>query len=170
LVPEGRGEFRLEAGLNAVDSFNSEAAFWQHVRARLQALVSTLLTRLTMVLLAGEKATHPGFLAALRHALEGGLGVNGEGQVLVVDGEGSGGVINSAFAGARGSAQYWRWRQESPIGCEEPKIVGTSGRGIKRPKWSYSHVITTVSRRRHMCYTVRVSALHFRGVFPMEEG
>ncbi|KAI5465034.1 hypothetical protein BGZ63DRAFT_336296, partial [Mariannaea sp. PMI_226] len=111
----------LEAGLDAMGSFESEAAFWHHVRARLEALVTTLPTKLTMVLLTGEEATHPRFLGALRDALEGSLGGIGEGQALVADGEDSGGVINAAFAGARGSAQYSRWRQEAPVGCEEPE-------------------------------------------------
>lgn len=109
----------LAAGLDGINKFKSEEAFWEHIRNQLEALVSRLPTGLTMVLLTGENATHPSFLRALRDAVGDGQGRNEEGRALVMDGEG--GVINPAFASARGSAQYARWRQEAPIGCEEPK-------------------------------------------------
>ncbi|KAM0255870.1 hypothetical protein ACHAQJ_005375 [Trichoderma viride] len=124
----------LKLGLDAMDSFESEPAFWRHVRARLEALVTTLPMRLTMVLLTGEEATYPGFLGALRDALEGGLGGNGEGQALVVDGESSGSVIDAAFAAARGSAQYSRWRQEAPVGCTEPERCQHKGENYEEAK------------------------------------
>lgn len=111
----------FSAGLDAIDNFESHTAYWAHVRNRLQTLLLKLPIRLTMVLLAGEKATHTGFLISLRDALmesEYVLGDN-EGQVLVIGDEG--GVIDPVFASARGAAQYARWRQEAPIGCEEPQ-------------------------------------------------
>ncbi|KPM37523.1 hypothetical protein AK830_g9048 [Neonectria ditissima] len=104
----------LAAGLDAIGKFGSEEAFWEHVRNRLAEVVKRLPSRLTMVLLTGETATHPRFLGALRDALG-----NEVEAALVADGEG--GDINSAFANARGSAQYSRWRQEAPVGSEEPK-------------------------------------------------
>ncbi|KAH7160543.1 hypothetical protein B0J13DRAFT_128802 [Dactylonectria estremocensis] len=104
----------LTAGLDAIDKFDSEEAFWAYIRNRLEELVTRLPSRLTMVLLTGEEATHPRFLGSLRDAL-----VNGTEKALVVDGQG--GVINPAFAHARGAAQYSRWRQEAPVGCEEPE-------------------------------------------------
>ncbi|KAF7556120.1 hypothetical protein G7Z17_g1598 [Cylindrodendrum hubeiense] len=112
--------WNLSGGLDVADEFGSREEYWDFVRYRLELLVSGLPKRLTMVMLTGENATHPGFLNTLLYVLRRrgySLG-NGEDQVLVVSGEGH---VDPEYASARGAAQYARWRQEAPIGCMEVK-------------------------------------------------
>ncbi|KAI1378073.1 hypothetical protein F4677DRAFT_414369 [Hypoxylon crocopeplum] len=114
----------LEAGTDAMDRFPSPTYFWRHVRKQVQSWVGGLPTRLTQVMLVGENATEPGFLAVLKDALldyghsPGGI----EGQILLQDNQGNQETMDPVFASARGSAQYARWRQEAPIGCKERKV------------------------------------------------
>ncbi|KAF5687078.1 hypothetical protein FDENT_5551 [Fusarium denticulatum] len=110
----------LELGLAASED---KPNFWARVTERLQGFCGTVPEgfRLDTILLTGENATHPAFLQALRSALvgngylqresdnRGGISFVHEGEV----------VIDPVFASARGAAQYARWRQEAPIGCEE---------------------------------------------------
>ncbi|KAF5672421.1 chitinase [Fusarium circinatum] len=97
--------------------------FWTRVAERLQGFCDTFPEgfRLDTVLLTGENATHPAFLQALRSALVGNGYLQTEsdsrGKESFVHERGA--VIDPVFASARGAAQYARWRQEAPIGCEE---------------------------------------------------
>jgi len=100
----------LDAGLACMDKYEFAADFWAHVRARLASLARRSSTTLTKVLLAGENATEPNFLAALRDGLAGFMEVGGVEIETVAD---------PTFAGARGAALYARWRQEAPFGCRE---------------------------------------------------
>ncbi|KAF5633416.1 chitinase [Fusarium sp. NRRL 52700] len=110
----------LELGLTTLED---KTDFWVRVTERLQSFCGTAPEgfRLGTILLTGENATHPAFLQALRSALVGNAYLQREG-----DGVGEtpifhdrGAVIDPVFAAARGAAQYARWRQEAPIGCEE---------------------------------------------------
>jgi hypothetical protein len=110
----------LELGLAASED---KPNFWARVTERLQVFCDTVPKgfRLDTILLTGENATHPAFLQALRNALVGngylqGESYSGENISFVHEG---GTVIDPVFASARGAAQYARWRQEAPIGCEE---------------------------------------------------
>ncbi|KAF4991803.1 hypothetical protein FDECE_13914 [Fusarium decemcellulare] len=118
--PEPVGWFvDLKAGLDALDSgaLEPEEVFWGYVGDRLKTLVSGLPVKLTRVLLVGENSTHPTFLSTIRDVMErsGYGGYGHEGRVLVA----SDGIIDPTFSSARGAAQYARWRQEAPLGCEE---------------------------------------------------
>ncbi|EMT72289.1 hypothetical protein FOC4_g10001740 [Fusarium odoratissimum] len=110
----------LELGLATSED---KPDFWARVTDRLQGFCGTVPEgfRLDTILLTGENATHPAFLQALRSALVGNGYLQREsdsgGKVSFVH-EG-GAVIDPVFASARGAAQYARWRQEAPIGCEE---------------------------------------------------
>lgn len=118
--PNDRTFTDLELGL-ATSEDNPD--FWARVTKRLQDFCGTVphRVRLDTILLTGENATHPAFLAALRSALVG----NGYLQRERDDAEKTsfvheGGPGNDpVFASARGAAQYARWRQEAPIGCGE---------------------------------------------------
>ena len=98
----------LAVGLDATDTFELDEASMEYVRDRPGALVRKLPSRLTLVMLAGEEATHPGFLRALRNALmDSGFALSKgndesrdtEGQLLVMEGE-----VDPTFASARGTA------------------------------------------------------------------
>ncbi|KAJ0153088.1 Uncharacterized protein HZ326_4572 [Fusarium oxysporum f. sp. albedinis] len=110
----------LELGLATSED---KPDFWARVTERLQGFCGTVPEgfRLEKILLTGDNATHPAFLQALRSALVG----NGYLQRESDSGEkisfvhNGGAVIDPVFASARGAAQYARWRQEAPIGCEE---------------------------------------------------
>lgn len=97
--------------------------FWARVTERLQGFCGTVSEgfHLDTILLTGENATHPAFLQALRSAFVGNGYLQRESDSeeklsFVHDGEA---IIDPTFASARGAAQYARWRQEAPIGCEE---------------------------------------------------
>ncbi|KAH7217564.1 hypothetical protein BKA60DRAFT_621841 [Fusarium oxysporum] len=110
----------LELGLATSED---KPDFWARVTERLQGFCGTVPEgfRLETILLTGENATHPAFLQSLRSALVG----NGYLQRESDSGEkisfvhNGGAVIDPVFVSARGAAQYARWRQEAPIGCEE---------------------------------------------------
>ncbi|KAF9760967.1 hypothetical protein IL306_004035 [Fusarium sp. DS 682] len=108
----------LDAGLGACGNFDSDRAYWDHVADRLKNLLGKQPTKdpLTQVMLVGENSTHPIFLAALWDAME--HSGYGDDSMLVVKGGGDD-MISPLFASARGAAQYARWRQEAPIGCQE---------------------------------------------------
>ncbi|EXA32352.1 hypothetical protein FOVG_16398 [Fusarium oxysporum f. sp. pisi HDV247] len=110
----------LELGL-ATSEDNPD--FWARVAERLQGFCGIVPEGfwLDTILLTGENATHPAFLQALRSALVGNGFLQREsdsGEKISFVHEG-GAVIDPVFASARGAAQYARWRQEAPIGCEE---------------------------------------------------
>ncbi|GAB1316056.1 hypothetical protein MFIFM68171_06266 [Madurella fahalii] len=113
----------LGAGLDGMDDFESEVAFWARVHDRLTAVARR--TRLTRVMLVGENVTDPKFLSVLKDALAGsryavGSGeIQGEERVLVVPERDR--MVDPMFASARGAAQYARWRQEAPFGCREQR-------------------------------------------------
>ncbi|WZH49523.1 chitinase [Fusarium acuminatum] len=110
----------LELGLAASEDKHD---FWARVTKRLQDFCGTVPKgfHLDTILLTGENATHPAFLEALQSALIGNGYLqresNTEGEIAFVHEGGAG--IDPVFASARGAAQYARWRQEAPIGCEE---------------------------------------------------
>ncbi|KAH6957323.1 hypothetical protein DER45DRAFT_540072 [Fusarium avenaceum] len=110
----------LELGL-ATSEDNPD--FWARVTKRLHSFCVTVPKefRLDTILLTGENATHPAFLEALQSALVGNgylqNGSDSRGEISFVhEGEAR---SDPVFASARGAAQYARWRQEAPIGCEE---------------------------------------------------
>ncbi|KAF5593124.1 chitinase [Fusarium pseudoanthophilum] len=109
----------LELGLATSED---KPDFWARVTERLQGFCGTVPQgfRLDTILLTGENATHPAFLQALRSALVGNGYLQRESdsreKPLIHEGVA---VIDPVFASARGAAQYARWRQEVPIGCEE---------------------------------------------------
>ncbi|KAF5557650.1 chitinase [Fusarium phyllophilum] len=110
----------LELGLATSED---KRDFWASVTERLQGFCGTVpeAFRLDTILLTGENATHPAFLQALRSALVGNRYLQREsdsGENISSAHEGEA-VVDPVFAGARGAAQYARWRQEAPIGCEE---------------------------------------------------
>lgn len=110
----------LDLGLSTAED---NPDFWVRVTERLRGFCGTVPKgfRLDTILLTGENATHPAFLQALRIALIGNRYLQREsdsrGKIKFVHEGGE--VIDPAFASARGAAQYARWRQEAPIGCEE---------------------------------------------------
>ena len=110
----------LELGLATSDD---KPDFWTRVTDKLQGFGATVPEGFLIdtILLTGENATHPAFLQALRSAFVGNgylqAGKDDWGPLSFVhEGEA---VVNPVFASARGAAQYARWRQEAPIGCEE---------------------------------------------------
>ncbi|KAF5718961.1 hypothetical protein FGLOB1_1375 [Fusarium globosum] len=109
----------LELGL----ATSENPDFWARVTERLQGFCGAVPKgfRLDTILLTGENATHPAFLQALRSALIGNGYLQGESdsKVKIPYVPEGGAVIDPVFASARGAAQYARWRQEAPIGCEE---------------------------------------------------
>ncbi|KAI2616701.1 hypothetical protein GGS26DRAFT_443826 [Hypomontagnella submonticulosa] len=106
----------VEAGLDQMERYATPDAFWAHTQKQLEAGVRQSSSPLTKVMLTGENATHPDFLAVLKDALARGGYSAGEGAIrLEVDER----VGDPTFASARGAAQYARWRQEAPIGCKE---------------------------------------------------
>ncbi|KAF5724456.1 chitinase [Fusarium mundagurra] len=118
----------LELGLAASED---KPDFWARVTERLQGFCGTVPKgfRLDTILLTGENATHPAFLQALRSALVGNGYLQREsdsGGSFFHEGET---VIDPVFASARGAAQYARWRQEAPIGCEEQDKCEEERRG-----------------------------------------
>jgi hypothetical protein len=114
----------LSLGLDTRETLDSE--LWPRITNRLQDFTKALPggLRLDEILLTGENTTHPAFLDALTDALVANgyaLGDNKNidaGTQLLPIKRGDE-VIDPAFASARGAAQYARWRQEAPIGCEE---------------------------------------------------
>ncbi|KAJ4141785.1 hypothetical protein NW768_001003 [Fusarium equiseti] len=114
----------LQLGL---DTAENKHDFWARVTDRLQNFCSTVPEgfRLDNVLLTGENATNPAFLRALRTALLSNgymhAEVDGGKQALFAHEIEGSAAIDPVFASARGAAQYARWRQEAPIGCEEQK-------------------------------------------------
>ncbi|KAH8657490.1 hypothetical protein BGZ60DRAFT_416034 [Tricladium varicosporioides] len=115
----------LKAGLESMAAYGTPSEFWAHIRGGLrnvaqQALASTD-RGLTKVLLLGENATNPDFLDALRESVAD-----------LIDSQKSRGTViresvlaDPVFVGARGAAQYARWRQEAPFGCRElPRCEG----------------------------------------------
>ncbi|KAI0004847.1 hypothetical protein F4779DRAFT_58711 [Xylariaceae sp. FL0662B] len=113
----------LGAGLDRLGEFASEEAFWEHVHGKLVRMAWRAPARLTLVMLAGENATHPRFLRTVRDALvESGYATGDHGETqddgLLVLGD-EHGITDPVFASARGAAQYARWRQEAPFGCRE---------------------------------------------------
>ncbi|CAG7559029.1 unnamed protein product [Fusarium equiseti] len=112
----------LELGLATAEK---KSNFWARVTERLQGFCGTVQEgfRLDTVLLTGENATHPDFLRALRTALLGSGYMQREGdggkKVSFAHEMERSAAIDPIFASARGAAQYARWRQEAPIGCEE---------------------------------------------------
>ncbi|KAG4275165.1 hypothetical protein FPRO04_08827 [Fusarium proliferatum] len=110
----------LDLGLSTAED---KPDFWARVTERLQGFCGTVTKgfRLDTILLTGENATHPAFLQALRSALVGNGYLQTEsdsaGEITFAHEEGM--VIDPVFASARGAAQYARWRQEAPLGCEE---------------------------------------------------
>jgi hypothetical protein len=114
----------LGLGLDALETLDSE--LWPLITNRLQDFAKALPggLRLDEILLTGENATHSAFLNALSDALVGNGYAVGDNkrsdagtQLLPVKHRDE--VIDPVFASARGAAQYARWRQEAPIGCEE---------------------------------------------------
>ncbi|SPJ74978.1 uncharacterized protein FTOL_04709 [Fusarium torulosum] len=114
----------LGMGLDSRGTLDSE--LWPRITNRLQDFTKALPggLRLDEILLTGENATHPAFLDALNDALVGNGYVLGDNknidagtQLLPVKRRDE--LIDPAFASARGAAQYARWRQEAPIGCQE---------------------------------------------------
>ena len=110
----------LELGLATSDD---KPDFWKRVTERLQDFCATVSEgfRIDTILLTGDNATHPSFLQTLQTALVGNGHLqkrNSEwGQLSFVhEGEI---IVDPVFASVRGAAQYIRWRQEAPIGCEE---------------------------------------------------
>jgi len=59
------------SGLSHLSEHDSPSTFWDHVRGQLQVLPGDrdAAPQITKVLLAGENATHPGFMQTLRDAL-----------------------------------------------------------------------------------------------------
>lgn len=110
----------LTAGLDTADRFESDKEYWAHVRNQLGSHIYKSQTRLSMVLLTGENATHPDFLYALREAMVDN-GYHRPGLLLQTEGR----VINPTYASARGAAHYAWWRQEAPVGCQEPEKCST---------------------------------------------
>ncbi|RGP69683.1 hypothetical protein FSPOR_4495 [Fusarium sporotrichioides] len=118
--PGDRAFADLNLGLATSDDVPD---FWARVTERLQTFCGTVPEdfRLETILLTGENATHPTFLQALQNALVGNGYLEREsdsgGKISSIYGGAA--AIDPVFASARGAAQYARWRQEAPIGCEE---------------------------------------------------
>ncbi|CVK90637.1 uncharacterized protein FPRN_07276 [Fusarium proliferatum] len=110
----------LDLGLSTAED---KPDFWARVTERLQGFCGTVTKgfRLDTILLTGENATHPAFLQALRSALVGNgyLQTESDSAGEITFAHEGGMVIDLVFASARGAAQYARWRQEAPLGCEE---------------------------------------------------
>ncbi|KAH6669265.1 hypothetical protein B0J14DRAFT_641177 [Halenospora varia] len=109
----------FKAGLESMARYGMPSEFWVHVRGRLrdvaqQALASTN-GGLTKVLLLGENATNPDFLDALRESVADLVGSKSSGDTVIREAV----LADPVFVGARGAAQYARWRQEAPFGCRE---------------------------------------------------
>ncbi|KAI0379650.1 hypothetical protein F5Y04DRAFT_127281 [Hypomontagnella monticulosa] len=119
----------LGAGTDAMERYVSSDAFWGHVQKQLEASVRQSPAPLTKVMLTGENATHPSFLATLKDALARCGYHAGEGGIqLEVDEQ----VGDPTFASARGAAQYARWRQEAPISCREQHSCEEEQQKIRR--------------------------------------
>lgn len=112
----------LELGLATL---GDRSDFWDRVTERLQGFCGTVPEgfHLDTVLLTGENATHPTFLQALRSALLGSgytqRKADSDQKEMFAHEMERNAAIDPIFASARGAAQYARWRQEAPIGCEE---------------------------------------------------
>ncbi|KAK1765028.1 hypothetical protein QBC33DRAFT_517234 [Phialemonium atrogriseum] len=97
----------FESGFSNLPTFASPSAFWSHVRDQLMILPSKSPRRITKLLLGGENATDPDFIATLRDALGAPASLSDDG------------IPDPTFAAARGAALYARWRQEAPWDCVE---------------------------------------------------
>ncbi|OQE72643.1 hypothetical protein PENNAL_c0094G02519 [Penicillium nalgiovense] len=86
-----------------------EAALWDRLRSQLQILPREYEDTITHLLLAGESATHPRFLAILRDSMTEIL----PGPVNIEL------AMDPTFAAARGAALYARRRQEVQSDCVE---------------------------------------------------
>jgi hypothetical protein len=109
----------LNAGLDSIVAYPTPNEFWGTVGGRLrsvalQALVSTD-GGFTKVLLLGENATNPDFLGVLQDSVADLVESKSSGETVI----GEMAFTDPVFAGARGAAQYARWRQEAPFGCGE---------------------------------------------------
>jgi hypothetical protein len=120
----------LNAGLDCMAGYPTPDEFWGSVRGRLrnvaqQALVSTD-GGFTKVLLLGENATNPEFLDVLRDSVFDLAESKSSGETVI----GKTAFTDPVFAGARGAAQYARWRQESPFGCGERPECDQRRKGV----------------------------------------
>ena len=125
--------FDFEAGLDAIESYNSTSNYWTHVQEQLAALLiwanqprnadRRFKGKITKFMLLGDSAGDKRFHTALQNAL-GGLEIA---RSALEDAIGTGGtsvqnVPDPKFVAARGAAIYARWRLESTWYCaEEPE-------------------------------------------------
>ncbi|KAJ9211207.1 hypothetical protein DTO166G4_7233 [Paecilomyces variotii] len=115
----------FEVGLdNLVQTDESQGTPWSRLRSQLLALPREYPYPLTHILLAGESATHPRFLATLRDALSEMVHMSpvnlqthfrDHADAAIVPR-----IINPIFVASRGAALYARRRQEVQAHCTEP--------------------------------------------------
>ncbi|KAJ5218194.1 uncharacterized protein N7498_000293 [Penicillium cinerascens] len=109
--------FDFEVGLDRLLQNDSQA---QRDRLRQQLLVLPQESEfiVTHVLLAGESATNPQFLAVLKDALSELSPIMSPDLKMTI--ANSSKALNPTFAAARGAALYARRRQEVQADCQEP--------------------------------------------------
>jgi len=107
----------FEVGLDRLLQDDSQV-LWDRLRRQLLVLPRECEFIITHVLLAGESATNPRFLAVLKDALaELSPILSSDLKTTVAN---SSRTLNPTFAAARGAALYARRRQEVQGDCEEP--------------------------------------------------
>ncbi|KAJ6107634.1 hypothetical protein N7523_008957 [Penicillium sp. IBT 18751x] len=107
----------FEVGLDRLLQDDSQA-LWDRLRQQLLVLPRESEFTVTHVLLAGESATNPRFVAVLKDALsELSPMLSQDLKMTVVN---STETLNPTFAAARGAALYARRRQEVQADCDEP--------------------------------------------------
>jgi len=118
---EDRHVFDWSAGLEALPSYPSADAYWDHVHDTIKSFVQSTTdfraSRLfTTVLLLGESATDPNFLRVLRDTLREIQGPENP-TALNIDK-----VVDPLYAAARGAAEFAKRIQEAPPhNCIEDK-------------------------------------------------
>jgi len=126
---EDRHVFDWSAGLEALPSYSSADAYWDHVRDTIKSLVqSTAEFRtslpFTTVLLLGESARNPDFLRVLRDILRELDGSQNLAAAFNVDK-----VVDPLYAAACGAAEFAKRIQEaSPYNCIEDESCARSQR------------------------------------------
>lgn len=115
----------FELGLDHLLQTNdSQDALWSRLRSQLLALPRGYPYSLSPILLAGEGATHPRFLASVRDSLAELMPIlpmdlqtnvpNHANSAIVSN------IVDPTFAASRGAALYARRRQEVQGHCTEP--------------------------------------------------
>lgn len=107
----------FEVGLDRLLQDDSQA-LWERLRQQLLVLPRESEFTVTHVLLAGESATNPQFLAVLKDALSELSPILSQDLKMTVANSST--TLNPTFAAARGAALYARRRQEVQADCEEP--------------------------------------------------